>query len=247
MRFIDGRIADAQRRLNEIDRKIKELKAEELSVQGELRAYRIVKENADGTPPRAPVVAVQKIPTSLPAPLEAEIVGFSRLTPVWRFLFSEMVKLYPKAFTQDELAAIAREKGLELGPSFRTALWHHAVRNNLVRQFDDTFIANKSTAKKAGVRWTADGDTSSEETDAAQHGPVADTTKAIIERLVKDSNGLTAAELVDATGAKETTVRGTLWKLRHAGLLRSREGRWFPNDSENAETAPLSSGTVSND
>jgi hypothetical protein len=257
MRFIDTRIADAEHRLNEIARKIEELKAEALSVRGELRAYRIVKENDADAPPTdtrrtdahgtaTPQSVARDVSLSVKVSVEPERVGFSRLTPVWRVLFSEMVKAYPKAFTQEELATIAREKGLELGPSFRTALWHHAVRNNLVRQFDDTFIANEVTAKKAGVRWAVDGDTSSEETNTPQHATVRDTTKAFIESLVKDSKGLTVAEVVEATGAKETTVRGTLWKLRQIGSLESRGGRWFASESEKIGTEPLLGGTVPN-
>jgi hypothetical protein len=252
MKFIDTRIADAELRLSEIDRKIEELKAEALSVRGELRAYRIVKENQPDAPPteikRTDVDRVAAPQSgSLSVSTEPARIGFSRLTPVWRVLFSEMVKAYPKAFTQEELATIAKEKGLELGPSFRTALWHHAVRNNLVRQFDDdTFVANAMTAKKAGVRWTVEGDTSSEETNAPQPDNARDTTRAFIESLVKDSKGLTVSEIVEATGAKGTTVRGTLWKLRHAGVLQSQGGRWFAKGSENIEAAPLFRGAAQN-
>jgi len=257
MKFIDTQIVDAENRLNEIARKIEELKAEALSVRGELRAYHIVKENQPDTLPTeikrteargaaTPQSVARDVSLSVKVSVEPERVGFSRLTLIWRFLFSEMVKAYPKAFTQEELATIAREKGLELGPSFRTALWHHAVRNNLVRNFDDTFVANEMTAKKAGVRWVGETGVPHDHGGTLASSVPTGTMKASIENLVKDSKGLTAAQIVEVTGAKETTVRGTLWQLRKVGRLESRDGRWFASESEKIGTEPLLGGTVPN-
>ncbi len=252
MRFIDKRIADATKRLDDINREIEELRAEALSVRGELRAYQIVRDNdlskfvegADRKNVGESHLSMSNISDSVGDTRHLEKIGSSRLSPVWRFLFSKMVSAYPKEFTQDELAEIGKTGGFEPGPSFRTALWHHAVRNNLVRSFDDTFVANETTAKKAGVRWTKGTDElplpnarGEDRTTRLKRAPPG-TVKPAILNLVKSSNGLSIVEIVQKTGFKKASTRATLHALRDDGDLVSQDGRWFGVGNNTGSSEP---------
>jgi hypothetical protein len=56
------------------------------------------------------------------------------------------------------------------------------------------------------------------------------SVKPTIARMIAESgtDGLTAGKIIDITGFKPNSVRGTLWGLGHDGSIVKRAGRWYP-------------------
>jgi hypothetical protein len=157
MNFIDERITDCSKRLESVTSQINDLRRQAALIEGELRAYRAMKENASivgGTPHLAKAKSKAIVTEATPSTSGPEKVSFSRLSPVWQHIFGVMVSAYPRAFTGDEIRDLAMECGHDPGDSFRTALWHHQKRGSIDRNFNGgTYTANERTAKKAGVLW----------------------------------------------------------------------------------------------
>lgn len=54
------------------------------------------------------------------------------------------------------------------------------------------------------------------------------TVKPAIEKLVKESAGITMQEIVERTGFKLNSVRGTLYTLKSEGSVDKWGEQWFP-------------------
>ena len=59
------------------------------------------------------------------------------------------------------------------------------------------------------------------------------TVKPVIESLIKNAtNGITASEIIEKTGFKENSVRGTLSALKTDGFAERRGELWFLSHKE---------------
>ena len=85
---------------------------------------------------------------------------------------------------------------------------------------------------------TAAGTSSDYQKDKAQKG----TVKPGIVKLINDTpDGLTQDEIIERTGFKSNSVRGTLYAILTEGLVQRRSGRYFPlggNGESSDATAP---------
>jgi hypothetical protein len=158
MSIIDERIADCSKQLELVSRQIEDLKQQAAAIEGELRAYRFMRDNAALLPDKPTAAKIRPASASLSSTSDvaakAERVSFSRLSPVWQGIIGEMVANFPKRYADDELRQLATKYGHEPGSSFRTALWHHMKRGNVERHLNDgTYAATEQGAQKAGVRW----------------------------------------------------------------------------------------------
>ncbi len=59
--------------------------------------------------------------------------------------------------------------------------------------------------------------------DRATQGSVKPT---IAKLIAESAAGMTPGEIIEVTGFKPNSVRGTLWTLMHDGAIVKREGRW---------------------
>jgi predicted Rossmann fold nucleotide-binding protein DprA/Smf involved in DNA uptake len=63
---------------------------------------------------------------------------------------------------------------------------------------------------------------------------VSGSVKPTIERMIAESGrkGVTAEEILKATGFKPNSVRGTLWTLGSNGFAVKRNGRWVSAEAK---------------
>lgn len=54
------------------------------------------------------------------------------------------------------------------------------------------------------------------------------TVKPTIEKIVRESSGVTMQEIVEKTGFKFNSVRGTLYTLKSEGVVDKWGEQWFP-------------------
>jgi hypothetical protein len=89
---------------------------------------------------------------------------------------------------------------------------------------------------------SATGTTAGASTDSQKDKAQKGTVKPGIVKLINDTPaGLTQDEIIERTGFKSNSVRGTLYTILTEGLVQRRSGRYFPlggNGEGSDATAP---------
>ncbi len=89
-----------------------------------------------------------------------------------------------------------------------------------VRQMDAALNDNR---KYRGKVW----DDSPPVAAKRERAPSGSIKPKIAELVYNGALGITAREIVDITGFKPNTVRGTLWTLRREGLIAKKGEGWY--------------------
>lgn len=91
-------------------------------------------------------------------------------------------------------------------------------------------IQEVASADSAGASETVAPDAS--DSGEAEGRATPGTVKPAIEKLVLESSGLTMQEIVERTGFKYNSVRGTLYTLKSEGIVDKWGEQWFPAKKE---------------
>src|SRR5579872_879449 len=144
-RFLDDKIEDGQRRLDDVLRQIDDLRREAALIEGELRAYAAIKRSLASSPLKAVGAPATPNPPRSDRPI---LPGEkTRLSPLWASVFELVLKAYPGSVPLERLKNLGEQHG-KTGDRFRLPLHHHVTRRNLDKLHDDSYRANQRTAER---------------------------------------------------------------------------------------------------
>jgi hypothetical protein len=139
---------------------------------------------------------------------------------------------------------ISRIEGHKMSPANIENILSRTAQE-LRKLIDEAYEAGRVDMKRELAAFLADGNTplikrtvslAASSEVRAQAGTVKPAIKALIENA---NNGIPASDIIEKTGFKENSVRGTLSALKTEGFAERRGELWFPSRKKN----PLASAS----